>query len=163
MLWMYQRVFWGPPRKAAAHGVPDLDVREWFTIAPLLIAIVWIGFFPQPLLSVVKEPVDAFVSRVARAEPLKPRAQAPAPSHCPSRPQVDADSWVQSPSGSVPPVTGRQRPSGWPVLAFEHAVHPAVHVDSQQTPSTQLALAHSPAAAQVAPPAFNGTQTVPAQ
>src|SRR3954468_21102204 len=72
MLWMYQRVFLGPPRKAAAHGVPDLTVREWFTVAPLLIAIVVIGFAPQPLLTAMKEPVDAFVQRVTRAERLAP-------------------------------------------------------------------------------------------
>src|SRR6267378_3010508 len=44
MLWMYQRVFFGPPRKAAEHGIPDLTVREWFTLAPILLAIVAIGF-----------------------------------------------------------------------------------------------------------------------
>ena len=65
MLWMYQRVFFGPPRKAASHGVPDLTLREWLTVAPLLAAIVAIGFYPQPLLSAVKEPVDAFVQRLA--------------------------------------------------------------------------------------------------
>ncbi len=70
MLWMYQRVFFGPKRKAASHGVADLTVREWFTLAPLLIAIVAIGFAPQPLLTAMKEPVDAFVQRVSRAERL---------------------------------------------------------------------------------------------
>jgi NADH-quinone oxidoreductase subunit M len=76
MLWMYQRVFWGPERKAAAHGLKDLDAREWFTIVPLLLAIVWIGFFPQPLLTAVKEPVDAFIARVSQA-PRQPRAAPP--------------------------------------------------------------------------------------
>jgi NADH-quinone oxidoreductase subunit M len=68
MLWMYQRVFFGPPRKAAAHGLADLTVREWFTIAPLLLAIVGIGFVPQPLLATMKDPVDAVVQRVSRAD-----------------------------------------------------------------------------------------------
>src|SRR6267378_53618 len=71
MLWMYQRVFFGPPHKAAEHGIPDLSVREWFTLAPILLAIVAIGFAPQPLLSVVKEPVDAFVQRVSRPPPVR--------------------------------------------------------------------------------------------
>jgi NADH-quinone oxidoreductase subunit M len=71
MLWMYQRVYFGPVRKAAEHGVPDLTVREWFTVAPLLVAIVVIGFAPQPLLNAMKEPVDAFVQRVSRPEPGK--------------------------------------------------------------------------------------------
>ncbi|HEY6912955.1 MAG TPA: NADH-quinone oxidoreductase subunit M, partial [Myxococcales bacterium] len=71
MLWMYQRVFFGPVRKAAEHGVPDLTVREWFTVAPLLVAIVVIGFAPQPLLNAMKEPVEAFVQRVSRPEPAR--------------------------------------------------------------------------------------------
>ena len=68
MLWMVQRVFFGPMRKAAQHGVPDLTVREWATVIPLLVAIVWIGAYPQPLLNVIKAPVDEFVQRVARPD-----------------------------------------------------------------------------------------------
>jgi NADH-quinone oxidoreductase subunit M len=86
MLWLYQRVFWGPPRKAASHGVADLSLREWFTVAPLLLAIVFIGFYPQPLLNAVKEPVDAFVQRVSHpgAVPLR-KAEEPAPPGGPPR------------------------------------------------------------------------------
>ncbi len=86
MLWMYQRVFFGKDGKAASHGFEDLSVREWFTVAPLLVAIVWIGFAPQPLLSAVRDPVDAFVQRVvhppqrARAEPVPPPSLMPAPA-----------------------------------------------------------------------------------
>ncbi|HEY2029848.1 MAG TPA: NADH-quinone oxidoreductase subunit M [Myxococcales bacterium] len=68
MLWLYQRVFWGPARKAVQHGLPDLTVREWVTVAPLLVAIVWIGFQPQPLLNAIREPVDAFVERVVHPQ-----------------------------------------------------------------------------------------------
>jgi NADH-quinone oxidoreductase subunit M len=86
MLWMYQRVFFGKDGKAASHGIDDLSVREWCTVAPLLAVIVWIGFYPQPLLGAIKEPVDAFVQRVAhpaarpRAEAQPPPSLAPAPS-----------------------------------------------------------------------------------
>jgi NADH-quinone oxidoreductase subunit M len=76
MLWVYQRVFFGPPRKAAGHGVADLTVREWFTIAPLLLAIVAIGFAPQPLLSAIKEPVESVVQRVSRADRAPPVRKA---------------------------------------------------------------------------------------
>jgi NADH-quinone oxidoreductase subunit M len=75
MLWMYQRVFFGPPRKAAAHGMPDLTVREWFTLVPLIVAILFIGFVPQPFLTAVREPVDAFVQRVSRALPAVRKAE----------------------------------------------------------------------------------------
>src|SRR5438874_4238867 len=76
MLWVYQRVFFGPPRKAAGHGLQDLTVREWFTVAPLLLAIVVIGFAPQPLLSAIKEPVDSFVQRVSHADRPPPVRKA---------------------------------------------------------------------------------------
>jgi len=80
MLWMYQRIFLGKDGKAAAHGLADLSVREWFTVAPLLVAIVWIGFFPQPLLTAVKEPVDAFVQRVVRPTARQRAEAVPPPS-----------------------------------------------------------------------------------
>jgi len=81
MLWMVQRVFFGPKRKAAAQNMADLSVREWFTVAPLLFAIVAIGLYPQPLLSAIREPVDAFVQRVSqppRAQPRKAEDAVPA-------------------------------------------------------------------------------------
>ena len=75
MLWMYQRVFFGPPRKAAGHMGPDLTVREWFTLAPLIAAILFIGLSPQPFLSAIREPVDGFIQRVSRAQPAIRKAE----------------------------------------------------------------------------------------
>ena len=89
MLWMYQRVFLGKDGKAASHGIADLSVREWFTVAPLLIAIVWIGFFPQPLLTAMREPVEAFVQRVSRP-PARQRAEAIPPPSLQPAPAQDA-------------------------------------------------------------------------
>jgi len=40
-------------------------------------------------------------------------------------------------SGSVPAVTGLQRPSDEPVRAAEQAMHAPLQAFSQQTPSTQ--------------------------
>ena len=111
MLWMYQRVFLGKDGKTVAHGIADLSVREWFTVAPLLVAIVWIGFFPQPLLTAIKEPVDAFVQRVAhpparqRADAMPPPSLQPAPS-----PAQDAP----APRLFMPQRAPLARPSGEP-------------------------------------------------
>jgi hypothetical protein len=69
--------------------------------------------------------------------PVAHTRHAPAPSHIPSVPQVDGASCAHSSSGSVPFVTGRQRPSVAPVFPFEQALQLSVHADSQQTPSTQ--------------------------
>jgi len=63
-------------------------------------------------------------------------------------------------AGSVPTAIGEHLPT---LPATLHARHRPVHEASQHTPSTQNPDAHSPAAAQVAPVDFLGTQPVPLQ
>ena len=74
--------------------------------------------------------------------PAEYNRQAPAPSHMPSFPQVEVASCAHSLSGSVPAAIGKQEPFAPPVLVFEQAEQRPEHADSQQTPSTQKALAH---------------------
>ena len=53
MLWMYQRVFFGPVREGGKyHGqfVFDIDRREIGALVPIVIFIVWIGVFPGTFL-----------------------------------------------------------------------------------------------------------------
>jgi hypothetical protein len=61
-------------------------------------------------------------------------------------------------SGSVPAVTGRQRPSATPVLTFAQALQRVAQADSQQTPSTQSPLAHWLAAEHDAPLVWGAMQ-----
>ena len=78
MLWMYQKTMFGPVTNPANKSLPDLSLREWLTFAPLLVAIVVIGVQPQPLLSVVKQPVDEFIARVTQGQAGAAKtAQAP--------------------------------------------------------------------------------------
>jgi NADH-quinone oxidoreductase subunit M len=83
MLWMVQRVLFGPKRRVAEHGMPDLTVREWVTVAPLLAAILIIGVYPQPFLNATRVPADDLIQRVVRSRPARPRGamlQPPAPA-----------------------------------------------------------------------------------
>jgi len=89
--------------------------------------------------------------------PTAHRRHAPRPSHMPSRPQLSVDSGLQSLSGSLPPGMVRQMPLGWLVLLFEHATQGPTHADSQQKPSTQNRLAHSPDPVHAVPVAFAAT------
>jgi len=50
MLWMFQRVMFGPLKHPANERLADLTLREKLVFAPLLILIFWIGFMPQPIL-----------------------------------------------------------------------------------------------------------------
>jgi NADH-quinone oxidoreductase subunit M len=112
MLWMYQRVFFGKDGKVAAHGLADLSLREWCTVAPLLVAIVWIGFYPQPLLSAIKDPVDAFVQRVAHPI-VRPRAEAqPPPSLLPAPAPDAVEPGAVQPRLFMPQRAPMARPAG---------------------------------------------------
>ncbi|MEO8592239.1 MAG: NADH-quinone oxidoreductase subunit M [Candidatus Solibacter sp.] len=50
MLWMYQRVFYGEVNPEVAHHVPDLNLREWAAILPLIVMMVWMGVYSQTFL-----------------------------------------------------------------------------------------------------------------
>ena len=63
MLNLYQKAFLGPMTNPEVKATPDLNGRELVTLMPLIIAIVVIGVFPQPLLDMIKKPVSAFVVR----------------------------------------------------------------------------------------------------
>jgi NADH-quinone oxidoreductase subunit M len=73
MLWMVQRVIFGPKRRAAEHGMTDLTLREWLTVVPLLAAILLIGLYPQPFLSASRVPAEELIQRVARPRAARPQ------------------------------------------------------------------------------------------
>jgi NADH-quinone oxidoreductase subunit M len=60
MLWMYQRVFYGETGAEVRHHVPDLKLREWAAIVPLIVMMVWMGVYSQSFLP----PVSKTTARV---------------------------------------------------------------------------------------------------
>lgn len=50
LLWSYQRVFFGKAENPANQNLADLSTREWVVLVPLVVFIVWIGFFPGTFL-----------------------------------------------------------------------------------------------------------------
>ena len=50
LLWSYQRVFFGKLEKPDNASLHDLNLREWAVLVPIVIVIVWIGFYPQTFL-----------------------------------------------------------------------------------------------------------------
>jgi NADH-quinone oxidoreductase subunit M len=63
LLWAYQRVFHGTPNEANA-ATPDMSWSERFVMAPLLIAIVFLGVYPKPVLERIEPAVSRLVSHV---------------------------------------------------------------------------------------------------
>jgi NADH-quinone oxidoreductase subunit M len=50
MLRMYQRVVFGKVKHAENKALKDLNKREVLTLLPIILLIVWIGFYPKPFL-----------------------------------------------------------------------------------------------------------------
>ena len=50
MLWLYQRVFYGETAEAVRAHIPDLTLREWAAIVPLIAMMVWMGVYSQSFL-----------------------------------------------------------------------------------------------------------------
>jgi NADH-quinone oxidoreductase subunit M len=55
-LWMVQAVFQGPNERG--WKIPDLSLRELAMFAAMIAVIVWLGLFPQPVLSTAKQGLD---------------------------------------------------------------------------------------------------------
>jgi NADH-quinone oxidoreductase subunit M len=50
LLWALQRIIYNPLTKPENEGIKDLNWREIGLLVPLLVAIVWLGVYPKPLL-----------------------------------------------------------------------------------------------------------------
>ncbi len=63
VLWLYQRTMTGPASPDVA-AMRDLDRREVGAVAPLLVALVFFGFYPMPLLDVINPTTDTVLEQV---------------------------------------------------------------------------------------------------
>lgn len=66
MLWMYQRVFLGELTHEENRGVPDLNLREWVVLLPILVFIVVLGVKPAPLVDRMLPSIEALMQPVVQ-------------------------------------------------------------------------------------------------
>ncbi len=64
LLWMYQRVIFGKVTNEANRRMPDLSLREWVVLLPVLLFIVWIGVYPAAFTGVTETSVQALITQV---------------------------------------------------------------------------------------------------
>jgi len=77
-LWYYERAFFGPVTSKVVPKLQDLTPRELIVAGSTAVLILWIGFYPAPILNITSGSVEALVKRVNQgsvAQPLPvPRA-----------------------------------------------------------------------------------------
>ena len=64
MLWMYQRVMFGPLTNPANRNLPDLSKREVLVFVPILVMLFVMGLYPKPFLSRMEPSVLAYLNRM---------------------------------------------------------------------------------------------------
>ncbi len=66
-LWLYRRVIFGLLTKEALRSILDLDRREMSVLVPLIVLIIFFGFYPMPILDTTAAAVDALVAQYQNA------------------------------------------------------------------------------------------------
>jgi NADH-quinone oxidoreductase subunit M len=71
MLWMFQRVNYGPVTNPKNEGLKDLSPREWAVIGPTVAMAIVMGVAPSIFLNPMKPALDKVIARMAAAEPAR--------------------------------------------------------------------------------------------
>ncbi len=67
MLYLYRRVVFGTLTRAELRDFLDLSPREKLVFAPLLVLVLWMGFYPSSFLQPIQASVDHLVNQVHAA------------------------------------------------------------------------------------------------
>jgi NADH-quinone oxidoreductase subunit M len=82
MLWLVQRVFFGPLREETHsdhdHPIQDLSLREVVALVPLAVLVFWIGICPQFFLRPIAPSLNQ--ATVAAQERIHREVAAPSPA-----------------------------------------------------------------------------------
>jgi NADH-quinone oxidoreductase subunit M len=75
MLWMVQRVFFGPIAHEENQNLTDLNAREWLYLLPIVALVFWIGVYPQAFLRKIEPSIDQWLTAFhAAAKPAAANA-----------------------------------------------------------------------------------------
>jgi len=86
MLWMFQRVNYGPVTNPKNETLADMSTREWWMLGPTLVMVVVMGVLPNVFLRPMEPAVERVVRRVQGAQTRTVQAEPPAPEGSPGTP-----------------------------------------------------------------------------
>jgi NADH-quinone oxidoreductase subunit M len=66
-LWLYRKVVFGALVKPSLISIKDLTLRECITLFPLVVATIWIGVYPKPVLDMSAASVQQLVNNYTTA------------------------------------------------------------------------------------------------
>jgi NADH-quinone oxidoreductase subunit M len=69
MLYLYWRIAYGAARTAEAATMPDLSMREWWLLAPIAAAVMWMGIYPESFVRPMRADVGRLVTRLQSVTP----------------------------------------------------------------------------------------------
>ena len=69
MLWMVQRVLFGPLVKDLVKNLKDLSFREVVVLVPLAFWAIFLGVYPQPFFDRIEVSVSHYIEQVKSNEP----------------------------------------------------------------------------------------------
>ncbi len=122
MLYLVQRVWFGPAGNPRNDHMPDLNVRELFAVVPLVLTAVLMGIFPQPFIDRIKPVSNEYATRVIapeRAQMARAAEEAPGVPPVPGMPGAPGTPGMPpgmirmmpaNPGGSTVPVQQPPRP-----------------------------------------------------
>jgi NADH-quinone oxidoreductase subunit M len=84
LLWLYQRVFWGPLDNPANAVLKDVNRRELGLMIALIALMIWVGIYPKPLFDKIERPVNYIVEKVDPQYFAKNRLTYPATPEAPA-------------------------------------------------------------------------------
>ena len=79
MLWMFQRVMMGKITNPENEKLEDLSAREIVVMAPLLVFVFWIGFYPNTFLDKMNPSLENLLKHVKGKQQIAMMIETPAP------------------------------------------------------------------------------------
>ena len=79
MLWMVQRVVFGPLTKDMVKRLNDFTLREVVVLVPLVFWTIFLGVYPQPFFERIEVSINHYIQLIKSQEPRFAQDEAESP------------------------------------------------------------------------------------